>query len=117
INQPAFSEIAAEPAKCSTTDQNQRRKSETSAHEIDIELPDGKIDKANAARAASVFVRKLNPSGLPVEESAALKETRHAAPKLPGSTSPALQYGLWWHQFVQKLNWSGNTEVWERTFD
>jgi ATP-dependent exoDNAse (exonuclease V) beta subunit len=56
-------------------------------------------------RNASAFVRKLNPSGLPSEESAALQEIRYAPSSSPRSTSPALRYGLWWHDFVQRLPW------------
>src|SRR5256714_1550379 len=99
INQPAFSSINAEPVVCDVTVEFFRSRARARG-EIDIELPVGKIDKAGAARAASIFVRKLNPSGLPAEESAAREETRYVE-KSPGSTSPALQYGLWWHQFVQ----------------
>jgi ATP-dependent exoDNAse (exonuclease V) beta subunit len=116
INQAAFDAVDTEPGQCATTGQHQRRKTETTAQKIDIQLPDGKIDKASAVRAASVFVRKLNPSGLPVEESPALEERRRATPKFPGSTGPALQYGLWWHQFMQRLNWNDKAEEWERIF-
>ena len=116
-NQTAFGSIGAEPVICATTDQYQRRKAETGAHKIDIRLPKGKIDNASAVRTASVFVRKLNPSGLPAEESAAIKAIKYAGVKVPNSTSPALQYGLWWHHFVQRLGWSDKPDEWERIFE
>jgi ATP-dependent exoDNAse (exonuclease V) beta subunit len=80
-------------------------------------LPDEKIDKRIAVERASMFVRKLNPSGLPAEASAARQESRYAARELPNATSPALRYGLWWHQFVQRLHWQEQKESWNRIFD
>src|SRR5207237_8672892 len=82
-----------------------------------ILLPAAKIDKAVAIRNASVFVRKLNPSGLPSEESAALEEIRYAPSQLPHSTSPALRYGLWWHDFIERLHWNEDSDSWNRVFD
>src|SRR5205085_9822322 len=102
---------------CAATDQHQRRKAETRAHKIEIQLPEGKIDKSSAVGVASVFVRKLNPSGLPAEEPAAAQQFRYAGVKLPNATSPALQYGLWWHYFAQRLSWNDKGEEWERFFD
>src|SRR2546423_10582125 len=116
-NQAAFTSIGAAPAICHTTAERQGARARDRVDQIDIRLPDGKIDNARAVRSASVFVRKLNPSGLPAEESAAAEEIRYAGVKLPGSTSPALQYGLWWHQFVQHITWNDKTDEWERVFD
>ena len=117
VNAAAFAGIGAEPAACATTAQYQRLKAEVKAAKIDLQLPAEKIDKASAIQRASVFVRKLNPSGLPLEEPAGFPETRYDAAALPRSTGPALQYGLWWHQFVQRLRWNENSEEWERVFE
>jgi ATP-dependent exoDNAse (exonuclease V) beta subunit len=125
INETAFAKISAEPSSCGTTADHQRERSAAKAHKIDIQLPAEKIDKANARKRAADFVRKLNPSGLPAAESARTPETGYATPKSPGSTSPALQYGLWWHQFVQRIDWiraglapnsNGLSELLENTF-
>ena len=118
INQPAFAGMDAEPAVCDVTSEFFRQRVSGRGRDgIDLELPAGKIDKASAARAASVFVRKLNPSGLPPEESATAEEIRYPSVRLPGSTSPALQYGLWWHQFAQNMDWKAQTDSWNRIFE
>jgi hypothetical protein len=82
-------------------------------------MPAGKIDKANAIKNASVFVRKLNPSSLASDEVAAVEEARviDDAQRVGRSTSPALQYGLWWHDFVQRLKWSDAADDLARLFE
>src|SRR6266404_3177543 len=118
VNEAVFARVGVEPASCDkTTEYFRLRSSGRGRDGIDIRLPAAKIDKAAAIRKASVFVRKLNPSGLPSEESAALEEIRYAAPDLPRSSSPALQYGLWWHQFIQQIRWNADADSWNRVFD
>src|SRR6202030_3266055 len=110
VNQVAFAAITTEPALCELTDERHRVRAGARADKIEIQLPTAKIDKAVAIRNAGVFVRKLNPSGLPSEESAALEEIRYAPRSEPdrqlSKTSPALRYGLWWHDFIQRIPWS-----------
>jgi ATP-dependent helicase/nuclease subunit A len=118
VNQAAFARIGGEPVSCDKTTEYYRVRSSGRGRDgIDIRLPAAKIDKADAIRNASVFTRKLNPSGLPSEESAALEEIRYAPSQLPHSTSPALRYGLWWHDFIQRLGWNENPDSWSRVFD
>ncbi len=117
LNQTPFAAMATQPAACAETTEYQRLKKQSSAHKIDIELPGGRIDKNVAIKRASNFVRVLTPSGLPAEQTLALLESRYEAPELPRSTSPALRYGLWWHQFAQKLNWRENAQSWNRLFE
>ncbi|HEY6070757.1 MAG TPA: UvrD-helicase domain-containing protein [Chthoniobacterales bacterium] len=117
-NMTAFADIGGEPEECPVTGEFFRARSRSRGRdEIDIAMPAGKIDKANAVRHASAFVQKLNPSGLPLEEPSRLPEIQYAVAERPRSTSPALQYGLWWHQFVQKLDWNGKLDSWKRIFD
>ncbi|HWY51847.1 MAG TPA: UvrD-helicase domain-containing protein [Chthoniobacterales bacterium] len=115
VNEAAFAAVATEPTLCALT--TERHWARARVDKIDIQLPGAKIDKAVAIRNASVFARKLNPSGLPSEESAALEEIRYAQSATVRSTSPALRYGLWWHDFVQRLQWSENPDSWNRVFD
>src|SRR5204863_8995658 len=106
VNDAAFAAAATEPTSCTVTTERHRARAGARLHEIDIQLPRAKIDTAIAIQNASVFVRKLNPSGLPSEESAALEEIKYAPSTSPRSTSPALRYGLWWHDFIQRIPWS-----------
>jgi ATP-dependent helicase/nuclease subunit A len=118
VNEAAFAAAATEPTLCAeTTEYFRLRLSGRGRDGIDIRLPAAKIDKAVAIKNASVFVRKLNPSGLPSEESAAFEEIRYAPSLSPRSTSPALRYGLWWHDFIQKLHWNGNPDSWHALFE
>ncbi len=122
VNAAAFARIGVEPASCSiTTEYFRVRSSGRGRDGIDIQLPVAKIDKTIAIQNASVFVRKLNPSGLPSEESAALEEIRYAPRSEPdrqlSKTSPALRYGLWWHDFIQRLPWDESPNSWNRVFD
>src|SRR5436190_10750519 len=117
VNEAVFAAVATEPALCALTTQRHEAKSRANLDKIDIQLPGAKIDKSVAVQKASVFVRKLNPSGLPSEESAALEEIRYAPSPSPRSTSPALRYGLWWHDFIQRLDWNENHDSWNRVFD
>jgi ATP-dependent helicase/nuclease subunit A len=118
VNEGAFARVGVEPVSCGkTTEYFRVRLSGRGRDGIDIRLPAAKIDKAVATRNASVFVRKLNPSGLPSEESAALEEIRSEPDRQLSKTSPALRYGLWWHDFIQRLDWNGNPESWNQVFD
>jgi len=117
VNAAAFAAAPTEPTLCAETTERDRARAGARAEKIDIQLPAAKIDKAVAIRNASVFVRKLNPSGLPSEESAALEEIRYAPSPLPHSTSPALRYGLWWHDFIQRLSWEKDPDSWTDLFE
>ena len=117
VNAPAFADIGGEPNACATTAEHQQRKAGARAAKLDIQMPAEKIDKASAVRRASAFVQKLNPSGLPLEETPGLPEIQYAVAERPRSTGPALQYGLWWHQLVQELDWRGTVDSWKRVFD
>jgi ATP-dependent helicase/nuclease subunit A len=117
VNEAAFAAVPIEPTLCALTTQRHEAKSRAKLDKIDIQLPGAKIDKSVAIQNASVFVRKLNPSGLPSEESAALEEIRYAPSSSLRSTSPALRYGLWWHDFVQRLRWDQDSDLWTALFE
>ena len=117
MNEAVFAAVATEPALCALTTQRHKAKSHANLEKIDIQSPGAKIDKSLAVQKASVFVRKLNPSSLPSEESAALEEIRYAPLPSPRPTSPALSYGLWWHDFIQRLDWNENRDSWDRVFE
>jgi ATP-dependent exoDNAse (exonuclease V) beta subunit len=118
VNEVAFSKVGREPGSCDdTTEYFRRRLSGRGRDGIEIQLPDPKIDKRRAIRNASIFVRQLNPSGLPAEESTEIEEQRYALSQTPRSTSPALRYGLWWHDFAQRLLWKGDAKAWADVFE
>jgi ATP-dependent exoDNAse (exonuclease V) beta subunit len=107
-NENAFAALIADPAPCTLTAEHHEVKSTATSAQSGASLPAEKIDEANAIKNASVFVRKLNPSSLAADEVARVEEARviDDTRRVGRSTSPALQYGLWWHDFVQRLKWS-----------
>jgi ATP-dependent helicase/nuclease subunit A len=103
-NEIAFASVATEGVECSLTSEHHKARAREKPDKIDKRPIAPKIDKKIAAKNASVFVRKLSPSGLPREE---------VSPALGGDElfrsatqpSPALRYGVWWHDFVRQIPW------------
>ena len=118
LNEIAFASVATEPTVCADTAHHHEAKSKAKFDRIDRGLPVTKIDKSAAIGNASMFVRKLNPSGLPIEEIAAVEEQwkPNDLLRLPRPASPALRYGLWWHDFVQRLRWNNGSDGWNDLF-
>ena len=118
LNEIGFASGATEPTVCADTAQLHEAKSKAKLDRIARGLAVTKIDKSAAIGNAAVFVRKLNPSGLPVEEIAAVEERWKSSDllRLPRPASPALRYGLWWHDFVQRLPWSNGSDGWDDLF-
>jgi ATP-dependent helicase/nuclease subunit A len=127
VNASAFAAAPTEPTSCALTTNHQRTRAGARVDKIDIQLSGAKIDKEVAIQNASVFVRKLNPSALAPDEITAVEETRFTddARRVARSTSPALRYGLWWHDFIQRLQWfraglafnrEDQSEQWEKMF-
>jgi ATP-dependent exoDNAse (exonuclease V) beta subunit len=103
-NQMVFASVATEAIGCALTGQDHDAASRAALDKIDKKPIAGKIDKNIAAKNASAFVRKLNPSGLPREEvSPALSDDEVF--RSATEPSPALRYGVWWHDFVRQIPW------------
>ena len=118
-NEAAFAAITPDSSPCTLTAKHQEASSTASSAKSSAALPAGKIDQATASKNASVFIRKLNPSTLGKDEITAVEEARFIdnARRAPRTTSPALQYGLWWHDFVQRLTWSDGTDARAELFE
>src|SRR5262249_51856435 len=106
-NQVAFANIGSESKSCAVTVTDQDRRIRRRDQKPEPSETVTRIDRAAAIRNANVFVRKLNPSALAHDETAAVEEEKFAASalSLPRAVGPALQYGLWWHDFVGQMNW------------
>ncbi len=111
-NESAFAGVTTEPMPCALTANHHAAASTASFANSNAPLPTGKIDKSASVKNASVFVRKLNPSSLGADEIAAVEEARviDDAHRGTRSASPALQYGLWWHDFVQRSEWNNGAD-------
>jgi ATP-dependent exoDNAse (exonuclease V) beta subunit len=77
------------------------------------------MEKARAR--ASEFPRRLLPSGLATTDPAIATgverwqeaETEFRAATLP---SAATRYGVWWHEFVQRIPWHADPARWDEVF-
>jgi ATP-dependent exoDNAse (exonuclease V) beta subunit len=111
VNENVFAAVETEPASCALTAKHYATTAESSA-KSDASLPTEKIDKSTAIKNASMFVHKLNPSSFGGDEVATIEEARSIDDerRVARSASPALQYGLWWHDFVQRLPWHNGAD-------
>ncbi len=119
VNQIAFASIRSEPASCSLTATYHETRSLNQDRDSPSVTSFGKIDRSAAIRNASNFVRKLNPSMLSHDQTTEVEEEKFSAAsfQLPRAIGPALQYGLWWHEFVSQLNWKDDAKDRNTLFD
>jgi len=121
-NEETFAALVTEPRECSETSLRQSK----SAIKIDIKkeaaLPALSADVVQRAqRRARDFVRKLNPSELPAEEESSTAGTELPAGFYrqlgsPALANPAMRYGVWWHDFIQRVPWHAGANSWDKIF-
>ena len=121
-NAQRIARLATSPEACRDTRAYHLRlaDSQKKAHQI------GKLPKPmpeTAQSRAAEFFRQLHPSTFTagdgeMERSGAdaWKETESEfrARALP---SAATRYGVWWHEFMQKIPWSSDPVAWQAAFD
>lgn len=77
----------------------------------------------DARHSAARFVRVVSPSKLaPGQETAPAEATDvwiEVEPELrpPRLENPATRYGIWWHDFVQKISWNADVVSWDAEFE
>lgn len=118
-NENAFAAITTDSTPCALTAAHHQARSAATSARSSASLPGERINKALAIKNASAFVRKLSPSALAADEIAAVEEARSIddARRVGRSTSPALQYGIWWHDFVQRLHWNNDADNRRKMFE
>jgi ATP-dependent exoDNAse (exonuclease V) beta subunit len=118
-NQTAFVNLGAEPVSCQLTTQDHQARSAKISAAITATIAAEKIDISAATKNAAVFVRKVNPSNLPPDEIAAIAEARFTEElsRVPRPAGAALRYGLWWHDFAQRLQWSNGSDFRTKVFE
>jgi ATP-dependent exoDNAse (exonuclease V) beta subunit len=114
-NAEQFDTLTTTPRECALTSAAALKlQTETDALPSLPEVVDQKVLRT-ACRHAADFVRKINPSDLPAEEIS-VDEIWSAAERIPASASPAIRYGVWWHEFVQQISWPGDAASWDEVF-
>src|SRR6202008_3554187 len=87
---------------------------ETKGQRIDRQtLPENIDSKAGSTLS---FVRTVNPSGLQPEEIAHAEEWSGTT-KPRAASSPAMRYGIWWHELMQQLPWEHGDQSWKQIFE
>ena len=115
-NAEQFETLTTTPQACAITSAAALElQSETDALPSSPGVVDQKVVQ-KAGRRAADFVRKISPSGLPTEEISTAKISQ-TVERTPTSASPAMRYGVWWHEFVQKVPWKEDAGSWDAIFD
>jgi ATP-dependent helicase/nuclease subunit A len=123
-NEKTFASVSTEARECAATAAHQKK----SRARINMEkiakhavlLP---VSLENAQKRAANFIRTLNPSGFAVDEKRPTESDPDVWTETNGAlkplvvTNPATRYGLWWHDFIQQIPWSGDASSWERIFE
>jgi len=77
----------------------------------------------DARRQGARFIHTISPSKFAAEEETGPAgdadvwieiETELRPPRID---SPATRYGVWWHEFAQKIAWDADPSVWQSSFD
>jgi ATP-dependent exoDNAse (exonuclease V) beta subunit len=77
----------------------------------------------DARRQGERFVHTISPSKFAQEQQIAPEATSDAwieiEPELrpPRVGNPATRYGIWWHDFAQKIPWHSQEEAWQAAFE
>jgi ATP-dependent helicase/nuclease subunit A len=115
-NAERFEALTAAPQACALTSAAALElQSETDVLPSSPGVVDQKVLRSAGRRAAD-FVRKINPSGLPAEEIST-GEIWAAVERIPASASPAIRYGVWWHELVQQIPWDRDAAAWDEIFE
>jgi ATP-dependent exoDNAse (exonuclease V) beta subunit len=101
---------------CGKTVAHNREAAQVMSDKIDQQSLPEIVDAKAGAKNASEFVRILNPSRLPTERMVTADDWSENL-KTPAAFSPALRYGVWWHEFMQQLPWDSGGETWKQIFE
>lgn len=115
-NRAAVENVPVAAVACEKTTARQKKTAELKGEKMGKQMLPNTVDAKAAHKNACAFVQTVNPSGLPREE---IGETDGWSENLktPAAFSPALRYGVWWHQFMQQLPWDSDGKSWKEIFE
>jgi ATP-dependent exoDNAse (exonuclease V) beta subunit len=115
-NWATMQSISTAAIACEKTAAHSQEAAQAKGDQIDKQsLPEIVNAKAGAKKAAE-FVQTINPSRLPTERIVVVDDWSENL-KTPAAFSPALRYGVWWHEFMQQLPWQSDGESWKQIFE
>ena len=124
-NEPNYAVVATLSEKATacnkTTARHQARAPEPVAdtfHTLPLET--GWVDVAR--QQANSIIRTITPSRFGPEEGGETPETDEWLEIEPDlrplpSENPATRYGIWWHEFAQKIPWISDANAWQAAFE
>jgi ATP-dependent exoDNAse (exonuclease V) beta subunit len=123
-NGEIFGTLPKQTQYCAATQEAQRE--DTTRRELEQKLtllPEiGVKTKRDSLKRAADYIRKLNPSRvasgrvLPITGADGWKETDPELRPL-AVESAATRYGLWWHEFAQRIPWAADANAYAKVFD
>ncbi len=119
-NDPQLAALSVELSACPETVHRQQMIPREETRENFGSRETGWIDRAR--QSAGRFIRTVSPSKFAAEEEVSPVVSDDAwiemEPELrpPRIDNPATRYGVWWHNFVQKIPWLSDAAAWEEVF-
>jgi ATP-dependent exoDNAse (exonuclease V) beta subunit len=120
-NREVVEALSSEARECIQTRESQKSASKEQVWQDLGKRQLGWID--DARRCAAQFVHTISPSKFVPEEEIEPSESADVwieiEPELrpPRIDSPATRYGVWWHEFAQKIPWSLEAAKWQNVFE
>lgn len=115
-NWTTMQSISTAAIACEKTAAHDQEAAQTKRDQIDHQSLPEMVNAKAGAKNASEFVKIINPSRLPTERIVMADDWSENL-KTPAAFSPALRYGIWWHEFMQQLPWQSDTESWKQVFE
>jgi ATP-dependent helicase/nuclease subunit A len=115
-NWATMQSISTAAIACEKTAAHDQEAVQTKRDKIDQQSLPEIVNAKAGAKNASEFVQIINPSRLPAERIVVAGDWSENL-KTPAAFSPALRYGVWWHEFMQQLPWQSDGESWKQIFD
>jgi ATP-dependent exoDNAse (exonuclease V) beta subunit len=120
-NSEVVTKLSTEARECIETREKQKSVSGARVEENLGKRELGWLD--DARQRAARFVRTMSPSKFIPEEEIEPRESADVwieiEPELrpPRIDNPATRYGVWWHEFAQKIPWTSESAQWQTVFD
>jgi ATP-dependent exoDNAse (exonuclease V) beta subunit len=120
-NEERLVDLPAELTACQETARRQQMIPIEETRENFANRETGWIDRAR--QSAARFHRTVSPSKFTAEENVSPAVASDDAwieiePELrpPRIDNPATRYGVWWHDFVQRIPWLSDVTIWDEVF-
>jgi ATP-dependent exoDNAse (exonuclease V) beta subunit len=115
-NWATIQSISTAAIACEKTAAHHREAAQAKRDKVDQQSLPEIVNAKTGAKNASEFVQIINPSRLPAERIVVADDWSENL-KTPAAFSPALRYGVWWHELMQQLPWQSDGESWKQIFE